>query len=217
MITDASVLTFALLVVLLVSPEMGEVGVFGISLKRRVESAEREAERSAKKAEQLEVQLALHSVRLDSVAQSVASAAAQATVGPILIGDAAIRQSLSEFGEKARAFESGESRPGTDGAEVAERPDYERIGRLIDNWERIAAALDLPPRRVLRDGTSFSGVPQLSAEEASRFRAIFDEELQVIRAARNTVAHARPLEAEELALAVDLSDRLFELLARAGG
>lgn len=211
-VTDAAVVGTALMIILLVIPDMSEVGVFGLSLKRRVEAAERQASHSSEKADKLEDRILIQGARIDSLNQNVAAAAAQASVGPILIGDTAIQHALSGLPRKKQAFEAGAP---VQPADPAEEPvDATQVARLIRNWERIAASLDLPPYRYGRT-MDLARIP-IPVVDAARFSRVFSEELQIVRAARNTVAHAGTLPPEQLKSAVDISDRLLEILSRSG-
>ena len=206
-VSDASVVGSVLLVLLILSPDLSEIGVFGISLKRRLEAAEQKAKSSEEKVERVTDRLAIQSTRIDGLAQATASAAAQATVGPIFIGDKAIEHAQAVLPEKERAFLAGRD------VSVDETPkpplDYAAIGELISNWEEINSLLGPTPYRMTQRPPVESS---LSEDDVRRFVEIFKEELQIVRAARNTVAHAGAISPEDVTSAVDISNSLLEIL-----
>lgn len=208
-VADGGVLAVGLLLLLLAMPDMSEVGILGLSMKRRLEAAEEDASSSKAKADRLEDHLLLQSLRIDGVSQAMASAAAQASVGDILIGDAAIERAKSGLDAKAEAFKRG-TRAQDQMTDENGRPDAQDAMELIRNWEMLAASLDLPPyRRGASDGVA--RVP-LTASQAADFSGAFRNELSIVRAARNTVAHAGVLSRAELQDATDISARMVQIL-----
>lgn len=215
-VTDAGVVAIALLIVLLIAPDMSEVGVFGVSLKRRLAAAERDASDSKQTAENVATQLQL--LRIETLSQAAAVANAQASVvnnfGDFFGRDDAVALPglESALPVKGEAF-THDVEPGPKTS--APRPEVaanfaQMVNRLIWNWEVIAASLDLPPYP--RDGRS--DIPRLfvSGVEAARFANLFSKELRVVRAARNSVAHARAISEQDLQTAVDLSEQLLGIL-----
>ena len=213
-VTDASVVAIALLIGLLFAPEMSEVGIFGVSLKRRVEAAESKASQSEAKAERLETQLQMQNVRVDTLTQNVAAASAQGIGNLYIMSGEKLDNVDSGLREKAERFSRGEMPVSTAGAfQLREdlRPDPTLVSRIIQNWEILAASLDLPPYRPDRDVIPRAAV---TAADAKRFRNVFAEELQIVRAARNTAAHFGPISNDELQTALDISEQLLEILRR---
>ena len=197
----------------MLAPDMTEVGVFGVSLKRRIAEAERKATASEAKADRLETQLHVQNLRVDSLSQNVA--AAHATSNVFVVSSDEIRKVDSELPKKAEAFSRGEVfEPRTaDAFQPAldeDQPNPYLVTRILENWEILAASLDLPPRR--RAGRADLLRVELSPEEAAQFRRLFEEELQIVRATRNNVAHAMSIPSEDLQRAVDISDQLVRLL-----
>lgn len=217
--TDASVIAVALLFVLLLAPDMSEVGVFGVSLKRRLEAAEKKASDSEAKSDRLESQLQMQNLRVDTLAQNVAAANAQATNNVYLYSSDDIKKIDSELPNKVEAFTRGNipEPPVIQWTPIdGERPSEDEQSyaslamRIIENWEILAASLDLPPYpRVSR-----SDLPKikLTANQAEQFRFLFEEELQIVRAARNNVAHAKAVSIDDLRSAVDISEQLLTTL-----
>jgi hypothetical protein len=213
-VSDAGVVAIALLIVLLFAPDMSEVGVLGVSLKRRLATAEAKASESAEKAERLEDRIQVQNSRIEMLSQNLAMATAnaQAISNVYLTTSDEIRQRDSGLAQKAEAFKRGvEPEPTTTAGElVTEALDAELATRLIRDWEVLAASLDLPPYRP-------GGRPDIprvvvSSDEANRFVNVFADELKIVRAARNNVAHARPITNDDLRAAVDISDRLLAIL-----
>lgn len=216
---DAGVIAVALLFVLLLAPDMNEVGVFGVSLKRRLVAAEQKASDSEAKAERLESQLQIQNLRVDALAQNVASANAQATNNVYLYSSDDIKKIDSELPKKAEAFTRGDipEPPATLSVPIEEKwsPEEEKseaslVVRIIENWEILAASLDLSPYR--RAPRSEPPRIKITANQCDQFRFLFEEELQVVRAARNNVAHAKAIPIEDLRSAVDISDQLVRIL-----
>ncbi|MUL47107.1 hypothetical protein FZI85_04045 [Mycobacterium sp. CBMA293] len=223
--TDAGTVAVALLIVLLLAPDMSEIGVFGVSLKRRLAAAEDKASKSEAKAENLETQVQIQSARIENL--TVSLAAANATAGAaanaqvhqhqyFLSGSPAERAEAEKFGAelpgKAEAFVRGEI---THPAATASAPDEHKADpvlatQLIENWETLAASLDLPPSR--RGARSDFLRIKVTSERAEEFQMIFDEELRFVRLARNNVAHAQPITNQELHSAVDVSTELLRIL-----
>jgi hypothetical protein len=195
-VADAGVVAIALFIVLLLAPDMSEVGVFGISLKRRLAAAEEKASESIAKVENLQHQLQVQSLRVDTLTQNVAAASSQATANnTTIIGEELIRELRFGLHEKAQALEQGVAP--SPRKKDRHAPDPQLVTRLIANWETISESL---------------GPPQSRSPGAADYANAFQEELEVIRAARNTVAHAKPITHQDLREAVALSNDLLEVL-----
>ncbi|UXA16743.1 hypothetical protein [Mycobacterium sp. SMC-4] len=217
-VTDAGVVAVALLILLMLAPDMSEVGVFGLSFKARLQAAEGKAAASEAKADKLETQLHMQSLRVDNLA----AANAQATGNNVFIGEEFLKRLSSDLPDKGRVFLEGLVPPLTKGLAPSplasdtqegspDRVDARLALQLIDNWEMLAATLDLPPYRPGRDA-----VPRVpvTAEDSHRFRNVFADELQIVRAARNTVAHSAPISNDDLQKAVAMSEQLLDILRR---
>jgi hypothetical protein len=120
----------------------------------------------------------------------------------------------SELSEKAKAYSrgdvpmstSGESLTGT-GVQV---PDPALVALILRNLELIAASLDLPPYR--RGGRVDVPRLKLTTPEIVEIAGLFEEEIQLVRAARNTVAHAGFMSTEVLRVDVDVSEQLLRII-----
>lgn len=224
-VTDAGVVAVALLIVLMLVPDMSEVGVFGLSLKARLQAAEGKAAASDAKADKLETQLQMQSLRVDNLTQNLAAASAQASGNNVFIGDELLKQVSSDLPDKGREFIEGPVRVSARGVGSSPTPSHVRDERssdrinsdlamqLIENWETLAASLDLPPYRP-GGGEVGNRIP-VTAEESHRFKSVFANELQIVRAARNTVAHAAPISNTDVRKAADISQQLLDILRRA--
>lgn len=210
-VTDAGVIAFGLLIILFFLPDMSEIGVFGISLKRRLAEAEAKAAESKAKAEYLENQVHIQNSRIETLSQNLVSASAQANGNAIYFGDEFVRVLIDDLPNKADAYKRGVEPDRTKfSSDFSPRPSEDGlVTQLIRNWERIAASLNLPPSRRRKSDTPRIVV---NPDEANRFINVFADELDVVRAARNSVAHAIPISSDELRAAVGISERLLEIL-----
>ena len=184
-VTDAGVVAVALLIVLLLSPDMSEVGIFGVSLKRRLEAAETKAASSEAKVDKLESQLQVQNLRVDTLSQNLASASATG-IGQLIINGDQIQRVDSAMAEKVKTFNWDtmektltEVQPPPTTEEPA--PDPTLVWRIIQNWETIAATLELSPK--VRGGRGDGSRTKLTPDQISRFRMLFEEEIQIVRAA----------------------------------
>ena len=84
---------------------------------------------------------------------------------------------------------------------------------LIRLWEELDAFLRLTPNSALGSPT-VGDDPEVSAARA-RFAALFKEEIDIVRAARDYAAHSRPIDAEILREAVQVGRELVRI-AREG-
>ncbi|WP_131829160.1 hypothetical protein [Mycobacterium numidiamassiliense] len=212
-VTDASVVAVGLLLVLLLAPDMSEVGVLGVSLKRRLEAAEQKATDSEAKADRLESQLQMQNLRVDTISQNFA--AAQATNQVFVVTSDAIKQADTRLPDKIDAFSRGEAlTPNTvvpsDPSVGTDTPDPFLVSRILENWEILNASLNLQPRGHGVGGDRFR--VNLSSDEIELFRSTFDEEIRIVRAMRNNVAHAVPIPNEDLQRVVDISEQLLRFL-----
>lgn len=213
-VTDASVVAVAALLVLLIVPDMSEVGIFGVSLKRRLAQAEQKVSESEAKAERLENRLEIQNLRVDTLSQNLVAANAQAVNNVYLVSTEDIKNIDAALPEKARMYARGEvpSMPATGflAPEAEEKLDPLMVVRLIQNWETLAWYLSLTPYH--RGANAEDIGIAISLHQANLFRRLFEDELNIVRAARNNVAHAKPITDDDLSSAVDISERLLEAL-----
>lgn len=212
-VSDASVVAVGLVLVLLLAPDMSEVGVLGVSLKRRLEAAEQKATDSEAKADRLENQLQMQNLRVDTLSQNVA--AAHATSNVYVVSSDEIKKVDSELPRKAEAFSRGEVleprvAEGPPPSADEEKQDPFLVSRILENWEILAASLNLSPRSRGARGDLLR--VKMTAEQIDQFRFLFEEEIQIVRAARNNVAHAMPIPNEDFQRTVDISEQLVRIL-----
>ncbi|WP_156925967.1 hypothetical protein [Glycomyces arizonensis] len=185
-----------LLGAILILPDMSEVGILGLSLKKRVEEAERQVA-------QFELRILEQELRITSASQSAASAQVNFG-GDLMFTQDAVERSRNGVSEKRRKFLSGEdSGPDWD---PSPQPNMELVWQLLSNWEFLSEALGLAGYR----RAFVNGAQSKYKNYVSRFRSQFEEELRIVQTARNTVAHARHIPDEELEEAVYLSRELME-------
>jgi hypothetical protein len=219
--TDASVIAIGAMVALLLWPDLGEVGAFGLSLKRRVEQAEAKAEAVTRRASELEGLITVQQVRLDNVAN--ASATSQSA---IYIGDRALNQLQEGLPRKVEAFESGrqEDLSAVQASSLEAQSQFLQADdtadaqiELIRLTEELGAILSISP---FTSQQAYDAVQQgsntMSSGDRQRFLAIFSEELRLVMAARNAVTHAHPVSADELTKALDVAKRLVAVVHRQG-
>jgi hypothetical protein len=203
-------LSALLAVLLLVWPELSELGIPGfVSLKRRLSDNERRAHEQQERQDRLDQQLSIYQTRLDNLAAATSSA--HATIGDIYIGTDELRRARENLEEKERRFRTGTPPEPTSHSMRASLPNEAVLAsRLLRAWEQLSESLQLrgvPPMKAESDSRDGS----LQAE-LSRLRSDFGPEIQIVRAARNAVAHARPLSQQELMDAVSLAEDLNELV-----
>lgn len=208
-INSGLVLSGVLLFLVLVWPDLAEVGAFGVTMKRRVAAAEDKAESAAIEVATLGNRIEVQALRVDNAVSSASTASASATV-PIMIGGLELNKAAQGLGGKIEAFKSGQSHVPQATREPTAEQNALRV-ELLENAEWLREAFpsvyrsrNLPPdpRRV----------PDADEKgRVGRFLHVFGEELEIVRAARNAVAHAQPLSDDELEKAVDISRRLRDI------
>jgi len=168
-----------LLVVLLMLPDMSEVAVLGITLKKQV----RVAAENAKKAEEATHALSNHVSQL-VMASNLATSSASAS------------NNLSLFTE--RDAETVQFAVGSDGgAGTQQRSTLELVGAIVTNWAELNELLNLDAR--LRVRADF-GTPRDEYVSGIRFAFVeeWHDELLALRRLRNSVAHGGEISRERL-------------------
>jgi hypothetical protein len=159
----------------------------------------------------------VQNLRVDTLSQNVNSANAQGIGQVVIVTPDQIRQVDSDLAEKVKTFNwdtvMEETLQGLQSSAFADGPpksDSTLGFRIIQNWEIIATSLNMRPKRpdAIGEGARVS----LTLKQIERFRFLFEDEIQIVRAARNNVAHAVPIEEDALRAAVDISDRLVKVL-----
>lgn len=221
-LTDASVLALAALVLVLIWPDVSQIGAFGITLKRRVEAAVETADRSERRVSQLATEFSVQQVRVDAAIANSSSSRSDATasVGDIIINGEQIRRNTVNVPNKVeelRRRPTAKDKLRDEQSAPAPNIDFaQRVLELLRSWEVLDAALGLTSQtRRVRDERDDGLTAQLRARLRSRrnrFLAAFSDEIDVVRAARNTVAHNRPISIEDLVASIDLANSLISAL-----
>ena len=170
-----------LLVTALLWPDLSEVTVAGLfSLRRRIEEqAQRQAELEG---------------RLFQIQQATQQATQQTNV---LVSTEALAHLPEEAREKAPlverqgpALEEDVSPSRGEPTAALEAPEAQLGARLLFLWERIAEALALvDDRRGLRGRLIDRSVDAGELNRIIRWRSVYNREIEIVRAARNSVAH----------------------------
>lgn len=107
-LNSGMVLAGVLLFLILVWPDLAEVGAFGVSMKRRVAVAEEKAASAVTEVASLGNRIELQNLRLDNAVSTASTASASATV-PIMIGDRELSKAVQGLEAKIDAFADGRS------------------------------------------------------------------------------------------------------------
>jgi hypothetical protein len=214
-VSDASVVFMGVMFLLLIAPDFDEAGLFGFALKRRIQHQE---ERQV----QLERQLTVVSSRLEAVA--TANASASATIN-LQLSESLLRQARAGIEQKHRDFEKlvRVTRPVAAASEPTERDGQPSTAVSDTDADLRAELLRLAEElnRLVFQG-EYSGHSTRDLEWAlaqndlkSRFTTLFADELEVVRVARNAVAHAQPLDHKVLVGTADVARELVRLARQA--
>jgi hypothetical protein len=218
-ISDAAVVFAGILFLLLIAPDFDEAGLFGFALKRRVEQQE-------KKQQALEGQVGLISTRVNTMASSTATSTTNVYYAPAPEAIEKAKESLSEKeAELGRAgAEQGLAGPLAmststvsrilERLAIAERlveeptalADADLRAQLLAVWEELNTLVFPAPRGL---------VDLVEDRRREPFRALFADELEIVRAARNACAHAQPIDRASLEEAVGIGNRLLGIAREA--
>ncbi|GAB3296527.1 hypothetical protein GCM10027427_18060 [Pseudoclavibacter terrae] len=207
-ITSATVLLVLLLVVALLWPDISEVTVLGVTLKRRIAAAESKATAARKGIEDLRATVLLQQVQINAVvrANSTASAVVHNHFGSDAWGPDE-RQRLRE--ESARVANDA-------GGYRADGPPEERDRvassvaelkmELLEKYEALADVLDLHALR--GRGRPTTGEAQKRRVQ-EWFIADYAPALDSVRQLRNAIAHAREVSRDDVSEGLAVLDRLL--------
>lgn len=204
-VTDIDIVLPLLAVVLLLLPDLAEVGLpGGFTLKRTVEQQGAQLDAQAQRQDALE-----RSVQLVQLTQRTSAVARSGDTIFILPND--VQAALSGLGQKERRFEEDAEymvpespRPPPVVSRARAQLEAELL-RLAAELERDIELAEAPSEAEAADRSSLL-----------RWRTLFAEEMDVVRAVRNSVAHARPLRDEDLEAAAELARTLVSLARQAG-
>lgn len=213
-LSDPTVLAIGLLIVLLVLPDLSEVGVLGVTLKRRIEAAEKRVDKESHRVTDLQSLSAIQQMRLESIAlnQTISGASAQAS---LVVTPDVLRELQVGITEKGEAYLRREPIPDTALPTIEQSDEVAvRSAKVIRLWEEIRRAT-IDGAQVYPAQVSITEDQPLHTERPTRverFVRVFADELQAVRTVRNAVAHAAPVSRVDLDRAIDVAARLLSIL-----
>lgn len=209
-IADASVVAVAILFLVLVLPDFDEISAVGVSLKRRLDAVEQRTGELQSSFLALTTQLAQASASA-SVVNNIGYLGPDNSLDEIvarLAAKADRQASVSTGAPSAEAGELSHAHSGEHAGRLARDAGPEGTARallavrLIERWEELQEMLLLGPRyRTMRDANG----------PTSNFAKGYVEEINTVRQARNSAAHAQPISHRDLELAIDAADNLIEI------
>lgn len=223
-VTSATVLVLLLLVVLLLWPDISEITVLGISLKRKVEQAKQaamDAKSDATEAQNdvrdLTATVQTLQVQLNTVVLSSANSSAAATISQsILVPDvpwsagasAEVQKSVLDLQrEVSRNDQSDPRSPARSRAEMnlesvragfRERSLDELKMQLIRDWETLDSLLGVRPSSSPRGSKIMDEEERQLRNVQQAFIADHRDTLAGIRSLRNAVAHAQDVSRKDV-------------------
>ncbi|MGC0369516.1 hypothetical protein [Microbacterium sp. SLBN-111] len=191
-----------LLVAALFWPDLSEITVLGVTLKRRVAEANKKSEEAAAVAEDVKASISVLQARIDNLNFAVASNTNNISV------HVDRGEYFTTSDSRRLADETDRDAPGRSPLDTASYSEYELIGRVITFWASLTQALNLDGRlEVAPDGLSPSDLAR-----AERRRKFVDENrnrLRLLRRLRNAAAHHNPVDEEDLARGAWLLESLL--------
>jgi hypothetical protein len=198
-ITDVRVLFALVLALLLLWPDLSEIGVPGLlSIKRRLVAAE-------SKADLLEIQL--------ETLNATASASASTTTNVLFVGPEELQQLVADLPAKAEALAEPARAVGSAHPPVVQVDEEAAslASQLLALWERLDDQILITQGRA---ATLLRAMPDEFKTKRQRFLALFNDEISTVRAARNNIAHARQLSGTELRSMLDIASQLLSIWKR---
>jgi len=204
-VTSATVLIVLLLVVALLWPDLSEVTVLGVTLKRRIAAVEIKADAVEDRANVIDDRVS----QLQTVVQSL-SLRVDNTISN------SVRAEVNFYGPSDRRDVEEEAKRLNTPLVPLNMSDedvhwYARVGRLLDVWETLRLQLALDPRgRVQQAFVGEVEIRLLRARET--FEADHRKSIDALRRLRNSVAHgSRVVPTEDLDNGIRLIEELIEL------
>lgn len=204
-VTSATVLLFLLLLVALLWPDISEITVLGVNLKRKVAEARAAAESARESVDHLRDVVQHQQTQIDAVTTATAT-----NTTNIHLGDGALLEDLrGRLRKQAEDVREEQHRDPTPNIEPSsDVPESELKMRVLSDFQVLSDLLGLTTQR---------GRGQLISKDHNR-RAIqqffLDDHagpIRSVRAVRNAVAHAQDVSREDLENAlVILSDLIRE-------
>lgn len=224
--SSAMVLILILLAVLLLWPDVSEVTVLGVTLKRKVEEAKADAAAAKQEAATLGQLVQSLQVQLNSVISTAAAASASINQS-IFLPDYPwndrqsdkVRQSVDdlrrEFDEqrKASAEPAGtKSRTySSDLASFESLSDDSLKMRLIHEWEEFNSILGIQGLNRSRHEDQLSEEELRTRQAQKRFVAAHRETIAGVRSLRNAVAHGKNVQRDDVMEGLQALSLLFPL------
>jgi len=214
-LSSATVVLAVLLLVALVWPEVAEFSVLGVSLKRRVAEAERAAETAVHESERATATTFSLQAQLNQVVATYSSATASADNHTNIFLDptwtqeraAQLKRAFVDVGDDVQSLAPTET----------QQSDAELSIQLLREYQVLAARLGLARTRAV--GRPSTPVRELY-DTRRWFTTDYQPQVNSVREARNSVAHAERLSRQELFEAIQLvrflDDRLSEAFAQHG-
>ncbi|MGY4856322.1 hypothetical protein [Cryobacterium sp. AP23] len=196
-LTSATVLVLLLLIAALLWPDISEITVLGVSLKRRIADAESRAEAATVGVDDLRATVQLQQIQID--AAITANSTASATVHNHFGGDdwgaaeqARLRKESARVGPRPVDSQTGLGH----GSQDLERlSNSELIVTLLADYEAFAEILDLHTLK----GRGRPTVPEAEKRQVQDwFMADHAPAIQTLRQLRNAVAHARDVPRDDV-------------------
>lgn len=207
-VSSGTLLVLLLLAVLLLWPEISEVSVLGVTLKRRVEVAEREAAGAKDDARALAGVVQTMQVQVNAaVANSAAAVASSNTTVHVWgKGDA---EDLSTLAAEAVRLHEAQAAVEDVPREKFQDGDW-LAGKVVRNWETLRDRLRLDARMGVRIKEAVEDGPVTPRKQA--FIEDHWDSLIALRKLRNAVAHSLDVPLEDMQQGVTLSSDLLQRL-----
>ncbi|WP_159440975.1 hypothetical protein [Agromyces cerinus] len=192
-LTSASLILLLLLVGLLLWPDLTELTVGGVTLKRKVAEAAQKATDAKEKAESLATTIQILQARIDTFAFSNASASNNIYFGREWTPTESerIQRQAAEAGEFGAEAQSGRG-------PLENMSDDKLQTTVIREWESLSGRLDLRPSRLRENDPLDAEVRQRTRSLQRAFIADFEPQIRTVRDLRNAVAHGQQIPREDL-------------------
>ena len=220
-ISSLQVISGMIFILLLLWPELSEIGLpGGLMLKRRVERQEDEVRAHALRQQALEDRLDALQVQ-QQVALAGAAAQAHSHAGNVFVLAGAPQRALSELLEKQEQFEAIAESEGRSAFAIQREssmrsPPTERavleaeLIRLASQIEQWAIVAERYPSVGPVAAAMVGGVPLKASQLAAllEWREWFDNEIRIVRAMRNAIVESDQVGDDDLKAAVEIARTL---------
>jgi hypothetical protein len=190
-------LGLVLFAILLLWPDLSEIGVLGITLKRQIASAADSAKRAEQAATSLSAQVSQW-----ILTSSTSSASSSTELNVYTSSDANTVTRAAEAKEQSRDL-------GTDASALKGASEDELVGKIVRKWAELQEGLQLDNRLRPKPDDSTKYASRLSSARFD-FVGKWNEELFALRKLRNAAAHGADLERARLEDGVVLLESLLD-------